>query len=614
MQRAIRLLLAMSVLITSLAFALRSTPTNPPINLAIASQTTLIADNERSPGDLIFAPDESWFVTLNQTAGTASLVQVTMNSGNVVDEIEIGDTPCAGRPLPDGKTIICTIARTGELVWLNVSNGRLAIVGRLAIGCEPRDIAITSDGHTAFVALAAEDNVAVVNLQTKAVLGTIPVGRWPRTLCLSPDETRLAVACSGSRGIWMIDTVRRNVLFETTFKGLNFGQMVLAPNGREVWFPWTIYGQRETSVQSIQRGWVMASRLGSVSFENDQQTRGMSLDPPGNAVADGHGLAITSDGKRAVVVMGGSQELLLLLVQDIPWTSISGTDHMDEQLVNDPRRFARIPLGGRPLTVQLSRDGQRAFVTNYLKNMVQIVDLSDRRVVGEIEIGGPKSPTPARRGESLFYNARRSLENWYSCHTCHYNGDSNAETIDTFNDGSFGTYKTVPPLFNVAETGPWTWHGVQTDLRDLITQSFTTTMRGTSPTDRELDDMIAFLKTLRVPTNPYRSMDGRLSVTAQRGRALFNSTQIRCAECHAGALLTDGEIHDVGLNSKNDRYDGFDTPSLVNVQRKVLLLHDGRVRTLEQLLLGPHDPAQFDGGRPLTSQERGDLIEYLRTF
>jgi len=71
------------------------------------------------------------------------------------------------------------------------------------------------------------------------------------------------------------------------------------------------------------------------------------------------------------------------------------------------------------------------FVANYLDNSVQIVDLEERRVTQTIALGGPGEPSLARRGEAIFYDGRRSLDQWYSCHSCHYEGGTNAVAMDT---------------------------------------------------------------------------------------------------------------------------------------------------------------------------------------
>ena len=79
----------------------------------------------------------------------------------------------------------------------------------------------------------------------------------------------------------------------------------------------------------------------------------------------------------------------------------------------------------------------------------------------------------------IFYDGRRSLDQWYSCHSCHQDGGTNARPMDTMNDGTEMTLKTVLPLYHVTETFPWTWHGWQTNLTDAMEKSITSTMQGT---------------------------------------------------------------------------------------------------------------------------------------
>ena len=84
--------------------------------------------------------------------------------------------------------------------------------------------------------------------------------------------------------------------------------------------------------------------------------------------------------------------------------------------------------------------------------------------------------------------------------------------------------------------------------------------------------------------------------------------------CHRGPYFTDGEIHDVGLGSQYDVYEGFNTPSLVGIANRTGYLHHGRAETLDELLTDLHSPAKVSGTRELTPQERSDLVAYLRSL
>jgi hypothetical protein len=78
--------------------------------------------------------------------------------------------------------------------------------------------------------------------------------------------------------------------------------------------------------------------------------------------------------------------------------------------------------------------------------------------------------------------------------------------------------------------------------------------------------------------------------------------------------LTDGEIHDVGLGSPDDHYEGYNTPSLRGVYRKTRLLHNGRARSLERIVGDLHRPDKVAGEGHLSGQELADLIEYLKSL
>jgi hypothetical protein len=186
--------------------------------------------------------------------------------------------------------------------------------------------------------------------------------------------------------------------------------------------------------------------------------------------------------------------------------------------------------------------------------------------------------------------------------------------MDTLNDGSPFTLKTVLPLYQLHQTGPWTWHGWQTDLSDAMKKSLQDTMLGPSPTDDDAAFLLAYLTTMEPPPNPFRGKDGSLSAAAERGKLVFESDKAACVTCHTGPYFTDGQIHDIGLGSPRDRYKGFNTPSLRNVYQKVKLLHDGRAESLQDVLIGPHSPNKVSGQPSLSQTEISDVVEYLKSL
>ncbi len=571
------------------------------------------ADGDRSPVDLVLAPDESLLITVNQTSDTVSLVDVAQ--GKVTAELACGHHPSGVAISADGRRVAVSGTYSGTVELFELSEGRLSAAGSIAVGSHPVGLAIAADNRTAYVALEAAAAVAVVDLQDKSVVGRIAVGRWPRYLALSPDGSRLAVGTSGDQSVSVVDTATREMLYQERLQGLNIGHLAASRDGKYVYLPWMIYRQNPIDHRNIQAGWVLGSRIARVRLDGPARREAMTLDERGKAVADPHGIGLTSDEEWLVASASGTHELLVYRLPGLVLQDFGGPgDHIDPVLAHDRRRYYRVPLGGRPMGLRIAKDNRRVFVANYLTNAVQVVDLDERQVVQTIGLGGPKEPSLARLGEAIFYDGRRSLDQWYSCHSCHYDGGTNATVMDTLNDGSIRTFKTVLPLFNVAKTEPWTWHGWQRDLGAAMRKSLTETMLGPRPTDDDVQALVAFLSALDSPPNPNRDSSGALTEGAKRGELVFSTAKAGCANCHRGECFTDGEIHDVGLGSPRDEYEGFNTPSLVGLYHRVRLLHDGRCKSVDELLTGPHSPDKVTGQGELTEAERADLIEYLRSL
>ncbi len=126
--------------------------------------------------------------------------------------------------------------------------------------------------------------------------------------------------------------------------------------------------------------------------------------------------------------------------------------------------------------------------------------------------------------------------------------------------------------------------------------------------------MAAFLATLESAPSADETSGRQLSAQAAHGKQVFHSEAAACSNCHGGPYFTDGQIHDVGLASSYDVYDGYNTPSLLDVGNRAGYLHHGRAKSLDDLLSELHSPAKVSGTRELTDQERADLVAYLKTL
>lgn len=569
---------------------------------------------DRSPVDLALSPDQSWLVTANETSNSISLIRVS--DGQVIDEAACGKHPADVVACPDGKTVLVTSEWSGEVIIFEVADDTLKRLATIDVGFEPCGLTVTGDSRRAFVGLVASGQVAELDLQSYRVLKRIDVGHWPRYLTLSADDSRLAVGCSGESKIHVLDATTGESLYsEPLTYGVNIGHMIPSADGQYAYFTWMVSRTNPINVGNLRKGWLLASRIGRVRLDGPADREAISLDVPRRAVADPHGIVISRDGQRLVASSSGTHELLVYRLGDLPFVGAGGPgDLIDRALEDDADRFHRIEVGGRPMGLQMLADNRTVYVANYLKNSIQVVDFQSRQLQTEIPLGGPQVVSLARRGMEIFYDGEQSLDQWYSCHSCHQNGGSNSRPMDTMNDGTEQTLKTVIPLFHVTETPPWTWHGWQQDLDNAMHKSITSTMLGKSPGAEDRRALLTYLKNLKLPPNPFRNQDGSLTDTAERGRLVFESEFAACSQCHSGLHYTDGKIHDVGLNSPDDYYDGYNTPSLRGTYRKVRWLHTGRARSLERVVTDLHSPEKVSGTRQLTEAEARDLVEFLKSL
>lgn len=594
-------------------------PAGSPATLPAA----LPKDMDRSPVDVVLTADERYLVTANQTSNSISLVDIT--AGRVVAEAACGEHPTSLAMLPGGRRVLVACMYSGTVELFEIAPpiltkpAMLTKTGSIDVGMHPAGLAVHTNGVKAYVSLSAAAQVAELDLKKMEIVKKIDVGRWPRQMAITPDGKRLAVSTSGDQTVSMVNLITGKLDFQhRTGQGINIGQIDIDKAGKQVYFPWVIYRNFSINPGNIRLGWVLATRIARAQVDKNEYREAISLDVPGVAMADPHGFGLTPNEEWMVCSCAGTHELIAYRVADQKFMSVGGPGDLgDPRVYRDPQKFFRVPLGGRPMNLRTAKDNKRVFVANYLENSVQIVDLMKRELVKTISLGSAAEESLARTGQAIFLDGRRSLDQWYSCYSCHWEAGPNAVTMDTLNDGSNRTFKTVPSLANVSRTAPWTWHGWQKDFHAAMRKSLQDTMLGPQPTDEDVAAIAAYFDTLRPPPNPYAAAaakDGKLAEQVARGKSVFEGTKANCIRCHKGEYFTDGQIHDVGLGDPKDVYQGFNTPSLVGVYQRVKLLHDGRAKSLEEVLTGDHDPEKVTGNGALTPEERADLIEYLKTL
>ena len=209
----------------------------------------------------------------------------------------------------------------------------------------------------------------------------------------------------------------------------------------------------------------------------------------------------------------------------------------------------------------------------------------------------------------LFHDATLCFQRWHSCATCHPNqGRVDGLRWDFLRDGIGNGKDTISLLF-VDETPPLNRRATRQSARDCA-RSSVESGHLVVPTDADVDDLYRYLKSLRPEPSPYLAAEGGLTEAAERGRLLFQG-KADCARCHPAPYYTDLQSHNVGILSPTEPDGIYDTPALIEAYRTAPYLHDGRARTLRDVLTIFNRDDQHGTTTGLTEQEIDDLETYL---
>ncbi len=97
-----------------------------------------------------------------------------------------------------------------------------------------------------------------------------------------------------------------------------------------------------------------------------------------------------------------------------------------------------------------------------------------------------------------------------------------------------------------------------------------------------------------------------------RGAQIFASREAACSSCHSGKNFTDGAVHDVKSRTESDRASSFKTPTLHFVGGTGPYFHDGRYKTLHELLRD--SDGKMGHTKHLSESELESLEAYVRTL
>jgi YVTN family beta-propeller protein len=552
----------------------------------------------RQPMALVIGDEGRRLFVANRRAGTVSALDVERR--RVLAEIEVG--PLLADMTDDGAGRLLVVAeKSGELAVLDRRTDELRVRGRVHVGAAPVSVRRLAAGRAVVACLWPRQLVfvAVAKMDHPRIEKTIRLPFAPRGVLVLPGGEKIVVADAFGGRLAVVDAQRGIVDSVRAVPGHNLRGLAVSADGKELLLAQQVLAEdTPTRADDIRWGNVVTNGVRVLALDDVlrpdadllRHSQLHALGEFGCGAADPAALTVM-DGKIVVALAG------------------TGEVAFGPKLEGD---WPRLSVGRRPLA--LAQSGRRLFVADAFGDAVAVLDAEKREKIAVISLGPAPEPSAAERGERLFFDAGLSKEGWMSCHSCHGDGHTNGLRADTLGDGSYGAPKRVPTLLGVGATAPWAWNGGITRLEDQVRQSIQTTMHGPKPTEQQIADLTAYLRTLQPPPPlspfipPARGGDkGGEDDSARRGEAVFRTRG--CVRCHAPPTYTTSKTYEVDLEDEAGNK-AFNPPSLRGVGHGVAFLHDGRATRLDEVFARFHHQIPKD----VPQREMDDLLAFLRSL
>lgn len=228
----------------------------------------------------------------------------------------------------------------------------------LKVGMHAAHVVVDRANRFAYVTAAGDNAVKVVDLQSKSIAASIPVGKMPHGLRMSADEKRIYVSDMDENAVSFIDVAQRKEIARVPV-GKSPVQVAVAPDGRTVYV--TLGGENAVAVIDV------ASEKAIASI------------PVGPNPAQ---LYISPDGNRLYVANQGTKAA--------PGHTVSIIDTASRTVAST----VEVPNGAHGVVV--TPDGLHVFVTNAFDSKLTEID-ANTLSVRSIDVGeGPNGVTLGR--------------------------------------------------------------------------------------------------------------------------------------------------------------------------------------------------------------------------
>jgi YVTN family beta-propeller protein len=418
----------------------------------------------------------------------------------------------------DGSTLLVVNPDSNSLTLADAVSH--AVVAELAVGLDPRTVAVDDAGQRAYVANRGSDSVSVVDLATHQVIAELAVGDRPVGVAVSPDGRFVALAELGDDQVRFLDAADLATLSVVAVADRPHG-LAFVPDGRRLLVthllsgdvtilsvqPFTLYFPLILKSPNTQHATRSTFHASHITFHASRLPTWPHIAPAPAVVpnaagtraylpqtmAHGQGLNTQFDNtvfpKVSVLNLETeshqTSEHVSLPENDqpvgLPWDVALSGDGAELWVVNAasndvsvvdisdpkrPRRLAHVSVGDNPRGIVISPDGSMAYVNNTLAGTVSVIDTSAYTVTAVITVTDIPLPPILLHGKRLFHSSARpdlAQARWIGCNTCHVEGEHDGRTwlLQYVGDVPLGATpiitRNTTSLLGMIETYPLRW-------------------------------------------------------------------------------------------------------------------------------------------------------------
>lgn len=414
----------------------------------------------------------------NGDANTVSVINA--KDRKVVKEIAVGKEPRELALSADGSTLYVTCRYANSVEWVDIKRGK--VLASVKTGIEPYGIVESPDGKLLYVTNYRSGTVSVVDTDKRAVLKQVAAGTNPRALALAADGTKLYVSDYLSSATAVYETASMKLLSDKPLAPSadlpdrkksqghpnTVEQLRLTPDGKSLWEA-HLLTNTDTPVQFEEVIFPALSVVDASTGTEETKSRKELFkaidvkDKLGKTiiVSNPTDIVFSPDGNRAYALMGGSEDLLTF---DLARGGRAG------QIIH------HLP-GDFPIGMAIAKDGSKLYIHNANSHDLTVVTLPPASEDGGMArvdgkplklIAQDRLNAQQRLGKTLFYSANSDDSmlvgsNWMSCASCHSDGEVDALSIMTAKGP-----RNVPSNVLAFETGLFMWDGSRDDFYDYI--------------------------------------------------------------------------------------------------------------------------------------------------